>query len=369
MSCALASIYVCSLLLRAWLSLRYAASLPDARGGTALDSDSLTLAQAILSGDPLLESRLAASLAALPQQRFVWLIDEDDAEARRLALKLRTERVEVLECPPCPDGMNPKLWKLRRASPLCRTPFFAVLDDDTALSAESAAALVEGAKAHTVATGLPCYQEGDGVAGGLLAQFVNNNSVFTYLGTAALLRPFTLNGMGYVLRSEELERIAHFQPILGELTDDLALATLVLRQGGTIHQSRAPLCVATSVNGLRHYAQLMHRWHVFALLLLKRQRLGARMLIGALHGLPPLIFLALVALHDWRALAVVLAARYAVLRWMHARFFGLRLHRPVPSVLSELLQPLHLAHALAVRTIRWRTRRYRVRDTNDFHPA
>ena len=362
---ALAIIYLASLALRAWLSIRYAASVPEIPREPPA-ANSLTIAQAILSGDPLLESRLAANLCALPGQRFLWLIDEDDTEARRIADEIKTPDVEVILCTPCADATNPKLWKLQRAAELAQTPFFCVLDDDTTLSSESAAALIEAAKTATVATGLPCYQDGGDVAGGLLAQFVNNNSVFTYLGTSSLLAPFTLNGMGYVLRREELARIDHFKPILHELTDDLALATLVLKQGGSIHQAKAPLRLRTDVKNLRHTMQLMHRWYVFTLLLLKRQRIPVQMLIFALHGLPPMLLVTLCVLHDLPVLGVVLLLRFFILWDMHARFFGERLHRPFLSVLSELMQPVHLLHAVCSRTIRWRTRRYHVRDTHDF---
>lgn len=364
----LALVYVTSLALRAWLAIRYASSLPESPREAPL-SNSLTIAQAILSGDPLLESRLAENLSALAGQKFLWLIDEDDAEARRIANTIKTASVEVILCPPCPDATNPKLWKLERASHLTQTPFFCVLDDDTTLSVESAAALIAAAEKSTVAAGIPCYQDSGDVASGLLAQFVNNNSVFTYLGTSCLLDPFTLNGMGYVMKREELARIDHFKSILNELTDDLALATLVLKLGGTIHQSKAPLRVRTGVKNLRHYMQLMHRWYVFTLLLLKRQSTPVQILIFALHGLPPMILVALCVLHDLSALGAVLLLRFFIIRSMHARFFGIRLHRPFLSVLSELMQPVHLAHALAVRTICWRKRRYRVRDTSDFHEA
>lgn len=365
---SLALAYVATFALRAWLAIKYASSLPQTPR-ESLPAHSLTIAQAILSGDPLLESQLAANLSALVDQKFLWLIDEDDAEARRIADAIKTASVEVILCAPCPDATNPKLWKLKRAAELAQTPFFCVLDDDTTLRVESAAALVAAAEKSTVASGLPCYQDNGDVASGLLAQFVNNNSVFTYLGTSCLLPPFTLNGMGYVMKREELVRMDNFKPILHELTDDLALATLVLKHGGTIHQAKAPLRVRTGVKNLRHYMRLMHRWYVFTLLLLKRQSIPVQMLIFALHGLPPMILVALCVLHDLPALGVVLLLRFFILRSMHARFFGIRLHRPFLSVLSELMQPVHLAHALAVRTIRWRTRRYCVLDTNDFHEA
>ena len=361
----LALVYLLLYLLRARLAVRYASSLTEAPCGE-LPANTLTIAQAILSGDPLLESRLAENLGVLAEQKFLWLIDETDEEAIRIANAIKTASVEVIMCPPCPDLTNPKLWKLQRAAELAQTPFFCVLDDDTTLSAGSAVAMMAAAETSAVATGLPCYLDNHDLASGLLAQFVNNNSVFTYLGTARLLHPFTLNGMGYVMKREELSRIDCFHPILHELTDDLALATLVLKQGGSIHQAKTPLKVQTGVQNLGHYMRLMHRWYVFTLLLIKRQSMPVQTLIFVLHGLPPMILCALCAMHDFRPLGVVLLVRFLILRSMHARFFGIILHRPLLSILSELLQPVHLVHALLVRTIHWRKRKYRVRDTNDF---
>jgi ceramide glucosyltransferase len=404
-------IYAVSLLVRSWLALSYAKSLPPLPK-EPLPPETLTIAQAILSGDPLLQSRLEVNLATFPDQHFIWLIDEGDDEARRIAQEVKHPFLRVELCPPCPDATNPKLWKLEMASKQVETPYFAVIDDDTTLPASSAAALVESAKICTVATGLPCYQDSGDVASGLLAQFVNNNSVFTYLGTSRLQPPFTLNGMGYVMRTEELERIEHFKPILHELTDDLALATLVLKLGGSIHQSQAPLHVQTGVRDLKHYVQMMHRWYVFTLLLLKRQSIPTQAIIFLLHGLPPILLASTVILgvvggefsvrllmtlvtvmlmrlhqlllmllfpvlgiltfyllaHDRSAvvLTIILFMREGMIREMQKRFFAMPLMRPVVSILSELVQPVHLVHSLAVRTIRWRTRLYKVRDTHDF---
>ncbi|MES2597692.1 MAG: glycosyltransferase [Verrucomicrobiota bacterium] len=404
-------IYAVSLVVRSWLALSYAKSLPPLPK-QPMQPETLTIAQAILSGDPLLESRLEANLRTFPDQHFIWLIDEEDAEARRIAERMQHPLLQVEFCPPCPDATNPKLWKLEMAAKQVKTPFFAVIDDDTTLPASSAAALVEAAKDCTVATGLPCYQDSGGLASGLLAQFVNNNSVFTYLGTSRLLPPFTLNGMGYVMRKEELDRIEYFKPILHELTDDLALAALVLKLGGSIHQSQAPLHVQTGVRDLHHYFQMMHRWYVFTLLLLKRQSIPTQCLIFLLHGLPPILLASTVILgvasgefgvrflavlvtlfimrlhqmfvllllpalvvlmaylvtHDRSALLLllILSMREVITRKVQKKFFGMPLIRPVVSLLSELIQPVHLVHSLAVRTIRWRTRLYKVRDTHDF---
>lgn len=366
-------LYLTSLMWRRWLVMSYTTSQPPLPK-ESLPKDTLTIAQAILSGDPLLESRLEANLKSLSQQRFLWLIDEDDSEGRRIAEKLKRPQIQTVLCTACPDTVNPKLWKLQTASRLVATPFLAVIDDDTTLSATSAAALVEAAKTSTVATGCPCYLDNDTIPSRLLAQFVNNNSLFTYLGTSRLLPPFTLNGMGYVMRSEELERIQHFQPILHELTDDLALATHILSIGGSIHQSQAPLQVQTDVRNMRHYMQMMHRWYVFTLLLLKRQSMPVQALIFVLHGLAPFCLLAIVgaALASWSLQAsllffATLLARGFIIATLNKRFFGALCHYSnAESLISEIIQPLHLIHALVSRTIRWRTRYYRVVDTHDF---
>jgi ceramide glucosyltransferase len=71
----------------------------------------------------------------------------------------------------------------------------------------------------------------------------------------------------------------------------------------------------------------------------------------------PLALVSLVALLLLRALALVHLQR---------SIYGRALHAPVSSLLSELLQPLHLLHALLWRRIVWRTRRYRVRDDRHF---
>lgn len=370
------TIYVLLLIFRVVLAMGYSRTV-SGNGQAALPAGSLTIAQPILSGDPLLESRLAANLTELPDQTFLWLVDEDDAEANRIADALCDSHplvnLVVLRCPPCGDTTNPKLWKLRYAAAVVETPYFCVLDDDTTLSSASAAALVAGAGDHTVATGLPCYLDSGDLPSGLLSQFVNNNSVFTYLGTSRLLAPFTLNGMGYVMKSRELERLGNFEPILNELTDDLAVATLVLGNGGSIHQSVASLRVRTGVENIRHYVNVMHRWYVFTLLLMKRQTPASQALIFVLHGFPPLLLIAFtgLGLAAWNASAgllwlVVLSLRAGVIISMHRRFLGKGLHRPLVSILSEMIQPLHLSHALLCRTIRWRTRRYHVRDSNDF---
>ena len=119
----------------------------------------VTVLQPILSGDPA----LAATLAHGPDQsrtaRFVWLVDEDDAEGRRVSAALATNRnVAVVVGRPPQDGENPKTLKLIRGTALVETETVAVLDDDTMLAPgglEQLAAVARGVGG--LATALPTW--------------------------------------------------------------------------------------------------------------------------------------------------------------------------------------------------------------------
>ena len=117
----------------------------------------------------------------------------------------------------------------------------------------------------------------------------------------------------------------------------------------------------------------MHRWFLFALLLLRAQPPGYKVLIASLHGLPPLLLWAVLLSAARRpeasalvAAVITLAARAALIASVHRAIGTPGQHRLLLSLVSELLQPLHLLHAAVWRRIVWRTRRYRVHDDRHF---
>jgi len=341
------------------------------------DGAGVAIAQPILAGDPQLATVLAANLRELPAAQFLWLIDEDDPEAQRVCRGLADrhpgQRIEVLVCPPPPDGCNPKLWKLRLAEPAIREAVLLVLDDDTRMPAETLAALLRALDDHQLATSLPGYLDDGRLPSRLLAQFVDNNAALLYLPLLPFRPPLTINGMAYALRTDVLEKQGGFAPLLESLTDDLAVAERTLAAGGRIFQSARPHWVATTVRDGRHYVQLMHRWFLFAFLLLRKQPPGLRAAISILGALPPLlldVLLVSCALAPSGPAAGVLlgclALRALGLVAIQRSIYGRPLHAPLSSLLSELLQPLHLLHALAWRRIVWRTRCYRVHDDRRF---
>lgn len=375
-----AALYLGLLTVQTGLALRYARRLPRP-SATAVDAQrGVTVLQPILGGDPLLAAALAANLRALPAARFVWLVDDDDPLGRAAARTAAedaaaADRIDTRVCAPPPAGVNPKLYKLELAWRDVRTDSVVVLDDDTRLPAATLALLVDALDDAALATALPYYHTPSDRPSALLAQFVNNNAAITYLPPLNLIEPLTLNGMCYALRRAALDGIGGFAPLARHLADDLALAERVAAYGGRIRQLAAPVEVATRLADGAAYWRQMHRWFVFATLLLRRQSVVMNAVIGLCYGLPPLLLWALFAAALLAppgaalTLLLTLSARAALLAALQRALTGRVGYRPLLSELSALLQPVHLVHALCVRTIRWRSRRYRVLADGRFEPS
>ncbi|WP_341517264.1 glycosyltransferase [Citrobacter gillenii] len=341
-----------------------------------IGSHDVTVLQPILSGDPALSSVLETNLQQLPDAHFLWLIDDDDDEGARVSRQLQQRYpqcdIRLLRYAPAPQGLNPKLFKLEQARSQVQTSCLMVLDDDTSLDASSLQHMLSELNAHTLVTALPWYRPAHNIPSRLLAQFVNDNSALTYLPLLPFTRPLTLNGMCYVIYRDTLAQVGGFTPILHHLTDDLALATLLTRQGIEIVQSTATVQVQTSVPDLRRYARQMHRWFLFATLLMREKTVSVNLAIFLLQGLHPLLLwsMLILALSGGAADAVILTGvviiRYFALRCVQHGLSELIPAHPMLSLLSELLQPVHLLHAMLNRTIYWRSRRYRIFSNDRF---
>lgn len=376
----LACAYGALLALRAacaWREIRRQAMSPSPAAACAMHE--VAVLQPILGGDPRLIDVLGGTLDALPDACFHWLVDDGDTHAQDVVAALQATRpssvIVVHVNPPAPDGVNPKSFKLDRVLASVEAPVCLVLDDDATLSGDALARLVAALDSADIATALPGYvDDGERLPGRLLAQFVNDNAALTYLAPLTWAPPVSINGMCYALRTARLRALGGFAPLLRALADDLAMADQVRAHGGRIAQTIAPVRVRTSIDGAAHYLRQMHRWMLFATLLLRRQPMRMRVLIALLHGLPPLLLWAMgVALAVqptmMGALCVigVFVLRAAVPAWLQRRVGVSAPQRPLLSLLAELLQPLHLLHAICVRTVRWRSRRYRVHADGGFH--
>jgi ceramide glucosyltransferase len=393
---------------QAWRALRAMRAGPSARAPARLSAhtpagdtaDGTTPArfahvdvlQPIRSGDPSLGEALASSLRTLAAHgaRLHWLIDEDDrpaADAVQSALAsvpTVAASVAVRVLPPCPHGLNPKLFKLDRALADCRGDIVLILDDDARLPAASLDALlaslvIDEAAAQQaplppiIATALPIYLQAPGFGSRLLARFVNDHAAITYL-PPRLTRSPTINGMCWAMRRDALLAIGGFAPRLGHLTDDLAMARAVLAAGGRIEQRREPVWLRTVLPGVLAYVRQMHRWMLFGTLLVRSEPWPSRWRIvigqGLASLLPALATLALVlapntaTLSGWCVGALLhIVGRHELQRASASAVSRLQ---PITSLLVALSMPLHLLHALLVRRIRWRAHRYRVFDNDRF---
>ncbi|KRC60738.1 hypothetical protein ASE14_07100 [Agromyces sp. Root81] len=355
---------------------RRRARLRSASGSTVPSSE-LTIVQPILSGDPQLAATLANTLEVANDSPVLWLVDTADPEGRRAAEEASSRHpladVRIVDCPPCPARTGPKTFKLHLAEPLIETEAFAVVDDDTSVTAAGLAALRDGLRIAEVSTGLPSYVPGPGAWSRLLAQFVNDQATLSYLPAAAIGSPRTINGMTWAMRRGTLERLGGFAPLLPLLADDLAVATRVRETGGTIDQSEVVQFVSTTVESGRSYRELMHRWMVFAGLLLRAERSAWRAGVVAGYAVPSVLLGALVASTAVRpsttrvaALAATLAVRSAVIAVVQRIVTGKVRHDPFLSLAGELALPLQFGRAIADRRIVWRGSRYVVHANDHF---
>lgn len=345
--------------------------------GSAPAQLSVTVMQPILSGDPELEHVLLTNVSNhLESVRWLWLVDDDDVVANDIAARIARGHgnVSVLSCPKFAGDYNPKIAKLRLGLESVTTDYVAVLDDDTYLSGPSLLSALHGLEQSDLCTGLPCYQLGSTSWSGLVAHFVNNNSSLTYLGSQSVTHPLTINGMFYVMRRDYLSRGDLFGTIVHEVCDDLAIANAVYQRNGRIRQSDAVVYLSTHVANGRAYFRLMHRWMLFASVLVNNQSWAIQAQLAFYLGVPQIaLWIAFVSmiwllsttgLSSYSLVAVslivlMLAVRYVVLRGLLGKIApanpGLSFF---VSLVSELLQPIHWLHALVNRVIIWRTRTF-----------
>lgn len=332
----------------------------------------VTILQPILSGDPTLGMTLQANVSALMQADFCWLIDDDDALARAtvegIKQRFPQRKITVKSCSAADEGVNPKAFKLEQAWREAENEIILVLDDDATLTADALAQLISEVTDNNLVTGLPYYAANKAGYSALLAQFVNDSSALTYLPLLPYLPPLTINGMCYALTRQTLAKVGGFAPIQHQLTDDLALASLMNQHRIELVQTTALVKIQTDLASGKKYWQQMHRWFLFATLLLREKSLKVNVLIFLLQGLHPLLLWGLLFMALSHPLLVLgcLVIRHLALRKVQRTLTANIPSRLLLSLLSELLQPVHLLHAALNRTIVWRTRRYRVYSNKNF---
>ncbi len=147
-------------------------------------------------------------------------------------------------------------------------------------------------------TALPYYCADSNGYSRLLAQFVNDNSGFTYLPLLPFSPPLTINGMCYAISVNTLAQVGGFAAILHDLADDLALATLLRQHHIRLIQSTAPVRVQTSLSsGKSIYNKCIVGFCLPRYCCVKNS--ADKLIIFLLQGLHPLLMWAMLLTVGW----------------------------------------------------------------------
>lgn len=331
----------------------------------------ISILQPILSGDPTLADCLAHNLTRHSRYRreFIWLLDEADADAQALCANLQArfpgQTIRIVRLPPPPEGVNPKTFKLIAGLKVATGDFIAVLDDDTCLPDDAFAPCLPALNEPKVglAFGLPYYTHFENLWSTLVAAFVNSQSLLTYVPYLYLSRPFTINGMFYVLKRAVLAELGGFSGLEKQLCDDYAVAQRVRAGGYRLAQTRLRHGIRTHVPTTRAYFNLLTRWFVFPQASIMKTAQPGELAIFYLTVLvplflPPILFLrAIVNRRDWVWPAAYLWLNAGLTIDLNRRYLfdATPLRKWVWLAAMPLLLPLHIAWALlAPRRIVWR---------------
>jgi len=230
----------------------------------------VSIIQPVLSGDSTMSGCLECTLQlkSACQLEFIWLVDREDTEGLRicqeLIAKYPAHQVQLITVPQPPAGYNPKTFKLIEGRKVARGDVICVLDDDTMLPTDALDIALPFLDRPDVglAFGLPYYVNFSNIWSSMVAAFVNSNSLLSYIPYIAIVEPFTINGMFYILRGEVLDEIGGFDVIKHIVADDFAIAHLCRTHGYKLAQT--PVChgISTQVRNAKHYTSLLQRWFV-----------------------------------------------------------------------------------------------------------
>jgi ceramide glucosyltransferase len=335
----------------------------------------VSIMQPILSGDPTLADGLAANLGARSRyhREWLWLVDDDDAagihNCRDLIARHPGHTIRLLLTPPPTTGdrRNPKLVKLIAGAAIAHGDILCVLDDDTLLPDDGLEACLPCLDQPGVglAYGLPYYVSFADWWSSLVAAFVNSHSLLTYIPPLALTTPFTINGMFYAVRRDDLAAVGGFAGLEGMLADDFAVAQRFRAAGYRLVQTPLRHAISTRIAGPRHYLSLIRRWFIFPRESIlrhvgRRDRLIVALLTIAPTGLPLLLLVATLIRPSRRAgafAACCYAASFAVFAREDTTYLGgatpWRWRWLVPLVQTAL--PLQVAATLLLpQRIIWR---------------
>jgi ceramide glucosyltransferase len=344
----------------------------------------VSILQPILSGDPTMAAGLEQNLAmqtGYPLE-FIWLVDEDDAEAQNICHNLlahHPEKCAHLVLLPLPEPrQNPKMVKLIAGARQARGDVLCILDDDTRLpdyGLETCLPYLDHPGVG-LAFGLPYYVSFENFWSRLIAYFVNSHSLISYIPYAMLTEPVTINGMFYAIRREVLEKIGGFDGLENILADDFAIAKRMRDHGYRLAQTPLRHAISTWVAAPRNYLSLIQRWFIFPRESIMRHLSVSEQFLFYSMALVPVFF-------PWITLLVLILVQnlwpvtllyflYSYLIFAHFNLAYLKRASPWANsylvTLISLLLPVQILVALfAKQRINWRGHIMQAEQGGGFH--
>ncbi|MBL0185858.1 MAG: hypothetical protein IPP97_09025 [Candidatus Obscuribacter sp.] len=250
----------------------------DAKQETQLaaKTETVTIVQPILSGDPTIWRVLADNLrfASSYQIDYIWAIDDDDKLAQSECLRVLAEYqkstpqprpVKILSLPAAPADFSPKTFKIVEGFKLSSADILINLDDDTTLP-DNALEIV-GPLLSKPTTGavfaVPFYKSFGDTWSSFISSFVNGFSTWSYIPYTCFIRPFTINGMFYAVRRTVYDKVDGLYGLEKDICDDYVFGQRLINHGYYLVQAPLLHPISIKVKDLRHCLNIIKRWFVF----------------------------------------------------------------------------------------------------------
>lgn len=339
----------------------------------SIDESNYTIIQPILSGDKNLKTDLTRNLEQTTAMQFIWLVDQSDKVGQEIVADILSHstfqsRVNVLFMNDVPEGVNPKVHKVKQAIKMVETDYLVILDDDSVIDFNffQEMALYEKREDEIIITGIPYNHGQRNPLSKLVASFVNGNSLFTYFGMAKIQQNHTLNGMFYIVKTNLIKKYRVYEEIEHLLCDDFAIAAYLSSKGVKIIQSTIPCNVRTTISSIEHYVQLMKRWLIFANIYVKQHFSFYLFVLMVLPSILPFLLIGMSFFLRIRYFFVVLSVLLLkAIIVFYCRKMVFQMKESPSSILYEigsdlLLFPLYVYALLSPHTIIWRNKKISV---------
>jgi ceramide glucosyltransferase len=346
----------------------------------------VSILQPILSGDPTLWDCLSANLrmkTSYPVE-FLWLVDNNDeiglSGCQDLIAQYPDIDVRLISLPPPLDGISPKTFKLIAGVKEAKGEIIAVLDDDTILPDGGLEECIPFLNKPEIglAFGLPYYINFSNLWSTLVSCFVNSNSLLTYIPYTYLIKPFTINGMFYVVKREVLDKVNGFEGLEGAICDDYAIAQRFRSHGYQLAQT--PVChgISTQVKDFSHYLSILTRWFVFPQASIMRSatliELSVFYTLVLLPNLFPLTIITYLLIFPSIKLLIYCLLYLSFNYYMLTDFNNNYLRQATPNkkiiwmLIMQILLPFHMFWSLlSPRKINWRGHIIQITKNGEFN--